>query len=155
MTTCCVRVGNMMGRSVVATLATVLALVGLAGCGDSDDAATSASEPVELADQSFVSGNVVGHDLVEGSQITLSFEDDRLAVNAGCNNISGGYTHDDGALAWDGPALSTKMACDPALMDQDQWLNSLLEDGVETSSDGADLVLSSGDVTMEFSRVDQ
>ena len=129
----------------------LFALCFLAGCGGSDDSASSASEPVDVANQTFVSDSVSGHDLVEGSQVQLVFEDDRLAVNGGCNTMSAAYTY-DGRLVWDGPAISTQMACDQALMDQDQWLNSVFEAGVETSSDGADLVLTSGDVTMEFSK---
>lgn len=145
----------MLNRSAVAFLVGVLSLFALSGCSDPDESASSAKEPVELAGQTFTSDTVTGHDLVEGSQIQLSFQDDRLAVNAGCNNMSGAYTYADGNLAWDGPAISTKMACDQGLMDQDQWLNTLFEDGVETSSEGADLVLTSGDVTMEFSKVDE
>ena len=149
----------MTRRSPVLFLVGALASFVLAACGNSDDAASSASEPVELEGQTFASDSVTGHELVEGSQVRLVFEDDRLAVNGGCNNMSGAYTYEAGTLAWDGPAISTKMACDQALMDQDLWLNSLFEEGVETSSggadSGADLVLTSGDVTMEFSKVDE
>ena len=137
----------------------VLAGFVLVGCGS--DGATSgsdsaaASEPVVLADQTFVSDSVTGHDLVEGSQIRLSFEDDRLTVNAGCNTMSAAYTYEGTTLKWDGPAASTQMACDQALMDQDQWLTTVFETGVETSSGTADLVLEAGDVTMEFSKADE
>ena len=40
------------------------------------------------------------------------------------------------------------MACDPALMEQDQWLSELFTEGVEVSGSGSDVVMTQGDVSI-------
>lgn len=132
----------------------------LSGCGadaptTAEDSGAEEAAPVVLTDRSFVSTAVAGDGLVAGSEITFTFEGDRLAVRGGCNTMAGVYTHDGETLAWDGPAISTKMACEPALMTQDETLNALLDEGVTTTTaDGADLVLTSGDVSISLSEAE-
>lgn len=63
--------------------------------------------------------------LVEGSRVTLAFEQGRVRASAGCNTMSGPYTLDGDTLVAEQLAM-TEMGCSPELMDQDTWLAGLL-----------------------------
>jgi heat shock protein HslJ len=114
----------------------VIALLGagvtLAGCG---------SETVDLEGKSFTSTEVRGHDLVEGSTITLTFEDGRVSAQGGCNTINGEATWEGDTLEVAEPMASTMMACDQPLMDQDQWLSTFLTSSPALEVDGDTLTL--------------
>ena len=128
------------------TLLTVSALV-LAACGSDDDSSSSGSAPTadDLAGSTFESTEVSGHDLVEGSTVTLAFDTDRLSASAGCNTMNGGYTIDDDTLEVSALAM-TMMACQDELMEQDTWLSEFLTGGPTIGLDGETLTLS-GDAT--------
>lgn len=64
-------------------------------------------------------------ELVEGTQLTLSFTDDQITASAGCNLFSGTGGIVDGQLVIEDLA-GTEMGCDPALMEQEQWWAALL-----------------------------
>ena len=147
---------------VVATAELALVAALLAACGDDgdsdsgDDPSPSAdAAQVELTGHTFVADEVTGHELVEGSNLRVGFEDDGLSVSAGCNTLFGPYVEEDGVVRWEGEPAGTLMACEPALSEQDAWLTTLFTDGMTIEdSDDADLVLTSGDVRMELSRTD-
>ncbi|MFS0699012.1 META domain-containing protein [Cellulomonas sp. 179-A 4D5 NHS] len=123
-------------RRLIGTAALPLVVVLLAACA----AASGSTGEDELVGRSFESTDVEGHTLVEGTVITLIVSSDGVSVNAGCNTLFGDATWDDGVLRV--PQLaSTMMACDPALMDQDQWLGALLEGPVPYELDGDTLTL--------------
>ncbi len=140
--------------------ASLLFLLGAtAACGEDWDAAPVAkgddtgtpSEPSvtpAVLEGDFTSTEVTGHDLVEGSEIGLSFSPDDLAYRAGCNQMGGKYLIVGTELRLDGPGRSTMMGCDDDLQAQDQWLTELLTEGVEFELSGAELTLVSGDVTI-------
>ena len=144
--------------AAVAVMAMVL--VGAAGCGSddssgaADDSSASASGSAVTTDDlegtTYVSTTVTGHDLVEGSTISLSFEGPRMQLSAGCNIISAAYDVTDGTLAWTGDPAATMMACPDDLMAQDQWLIELFQDGVTATSDGSTLTLANDEVTIEL-----
>lgn len=70
---------------------------------------------------------VAGAPLVADSRITLSLYGDGKAVGrAGCNNYSGSYTRTSDALSF-GPMITTKMACAPEVMSQEQAYFEILE----------------------------
>ncbi len=131
-----------------------LAVLGLvaAACGDDKDAVAPATEaptptgaPIPTLDgRTFLSTEVTGYDLVEGSVIRLAFEDGSLSANAGCNQIFGGYQLDGNVLVA-GTLGQTQMACDEALMDQDMWLSELLSGSPTLALAGDELVLTSAD----------
>lgn len=110
-----------MSRSVLFPLVAAAALV-LAACGS--DSSSSADSP-ELDGRSFVATSIEGQELVEGTDIRISFADGALTANAGCNTLGGDYTLDGNTLNV-GPMFGTEMACEPALMDQDVWLTEFL-----------------------------
>lgn len=142
----------MIPRTALALL-TISALA-LAACGsDSDSPSGSAPTADELAGQTFASTSVEGYDLVEGSTIELGFETDALGARAGCNSLSGGYTITDGTLEV-GAMASTMMACDDALMAQDQWLSEFLTSGPEITLDGGTLTLAGSESTIALAAVE-
>jgi heat shock protein HslJ len=143
-------------RTMVALAGAVL----LAACG-SDDAGGAADpsgrEPLRgdmalLEAASFVSTSVEGRDLVDDTEVRLSFDQDTLAVSGGCNTAFGASTLADGVLSWEGGPATTMMACADDVAAQDQWISDLLEAGVTATTDGADLHLASGDVRLVLER---
>lgn len=114
----------------------VVAAVVLAACGD--DAPSVA--PEDLDGTSYVVNSIEDETIVDGSEIVISFEDGMILVEAGCNSQRGGYAIEDGTLVVD--ALSaTMMACDDALMNQDQLMAEIVSAGPTIELDGSELVL--------------
>lgn len=106
--------------------------------------------PADLEGRTFVSTEVVGYELVEGSQITLRFEGDRLGADAGCNQLATTWSLETVTLVV-GEVASTMMACEPAeLMDQDTWLSSFLisEPVVDLAGDGLTLTAGQSVITL-------
>jgi len=99
------------------------------------------SEGADLAGRTFTSTEVRGHDLVEGSTITLTFEEGRISANGGCNTLNGSATWDGDTLEVAEPLASTMMACDEALMAQDQWLTGYLTSSPALAVDGDTMTL--------------
>jgi heat shock protein HslJ len=58
--------------------------------------------------------------------LTLSFEGDNAGVSGGCNQMGGGYTLDAQSQLAIGDMRSTMKACEPALMQADQAIRTLL-----------------------------
>ncbi|WP_144065202.1 META domain-containing protein [Lentzea albidocapillata] len=80
--------------------------------------------------------------LVAGTKVELRFTaDGRLLANAGCNQMQGPVTLDDGKLTVT-DLSTTDMAC-PAqgLQEQDEWLSKLLNGKPSWRLDGPNLVL--------------
>ncbi len=83
--------------------------------------------------------------LVEGTTITLAFDEESLGGTAGCNLYFGGYTLDENRIAIDGIG-STLMYCEePGVMEQEQLYLSLLGDAATVRIDGDTLTLSDAD----------
>jgi heat shock protein HslJ len=101
----------------------------------------------ELDGHTFVATSVDGRELVAASELTLAFEDGRISAMAGCNTMNGSYTIDDGALEV-GALAQTAMACEDALMDQDQWLASFLESSPTVALADSVLTLTGDDATI-------
>ena len=130
-------------------LALAASAVLLTSCGSSDSGPTgregSPPSASDLDGNSYTSVEVTGHKLVDESEITLTFKDDNLGVNGGCNTMTAGYEVTDGTVKWTGPAASTMMACSDELTAQDAWLTSLFTDGVDATLENSTLVLSGPD----------
>ncbi len=122
---------------------------GAAGTGSgSSGPTTSAAASTGLGGRTFLSEHVVGHTLVAGSRISLSFEQPgQLHAQAGCNSMSGAVDTADGRLTTSGLA-STEMGCDAALMQQDTWFADLLAAGPAWNVDGDTLTMTSGDTVV-------
>lgn len=123
----------------------------MSGPGATSPGAGVASE--QLDGRTFTSTEVTGRELVEGTTVTLTFEDGRLGANAGCNTSSSAYRIEDGVLRLDGEGMTTLMGCPPELESQDQWLAAFLRDGREVALRAEVLTLTSaggGDVSMDL-----
>jgi heat shock protein HslJ len=126
-----------------------------AGCGDDDDgdgddaeaAAGGGVTAEDLDGRSFTSTELSGRELVDGSEIVLTFEDGNISAVAGCNSMSGGYSIDEDELEV-GELAQTMMACDEELMAQDDWLAAFLADGPTIQLEGDVLTLSDDGTTL-------
>jgi heat shock protein HslJ len=128
-----------------------LVVIGAAACGDDDDSTDAAEVTAEqLNDRTFVSTDVTGQTLVEGTVVTLVFEGGNVGATAGCNTMSGSYTVEDGVLQV-GELAQTLMACTDELQPQDEWVAALLTSGPAIALAGDTLTLTGEDVTLTMS----
>ena len=68
------------------------------------------------------------HFPVEGSNITIAFEDGQVSGSAGCNSYGGEYQVNEKKIEF-GMLASTLMACvDPAMMEQETMFLQMLGD---------------------------
>jgi heat shock protein HslJ len=91
------------------------------------DATTTTLElAAAIRDRTFLSTAVEGFQLVDGTQIVLTFDGDRIGASGGCNQLASTWSVDGDVLVVADMAM-TEMACEPsALMDQDTWLAAVL-----------------------------
>lgn len=104
----------------VFAIVAVLAFAGLFACAPSKPQASpeAAAAPL-LTGGEWVVEDIGGKGIIDASRVTLNFgEDGRLAGRASCNRYNAGYTLEDG-LRLVGAVAATRMACAPALMDQE------------------------------------
>ncbi|WP_392543875.1 META domain-containing protein [Oryzobacter telluris] len=108
--------------AVVAVVAVgvVIASTVLGGRSDNANGSVPVEDVAELAG-SWRVVNSVGAPAAVVGEVRLRFEDDRLAVETGCNVGSGTVEVDDSHLVV-GPLMSTMMGCEPPLMEQETWL---------------------------------
>lgn len=162
-------------------LASAVLVLGIAGCSsDSADtestaaatapaatasAATTvaAAAPGGITDpvidsRSFTSTSIteagVERALAGPEPVTLAVVDGGISVQAGCNTLFGGASIDAGVLTIDGVLASTMMACEPELMDQDQWLAQFLSSSPTVTVTDTELTLTSGDTVMTLTPVE-
>lgn len=147
----------MTPRTVVALLA--LAGLTIAACGSDDPGTTpdpvdasAAPTAEDLDGRTFVSTEVTGHDLVEGTKINITFLADSMSVNGGCNGMNGGFQIDEDVLTA-GPFAATMMACDQPLMDQDTWLSDFLTALPTITLAGQTLTLTGQDTTITLNEL--
>lgn len=104
-----------------------------------------AGDPMELLEGAEWQVDAIGGaGLVEGSKVTLAFEEGRVAGTAGCNRYFAAVTLGGEGLSF-GPAGSTMMACpDPLMQQERKFLDALARvDGFDIDAAGT-LVLTAG-----------
>ncbi len=74
------------------------------------------------------------------AMLRLSTEDSRAAGSSGCNQMGGGYTLNGESLRFS-QMISTKMACEPRLMDQESRIHAALEATRRWAISGDTLIL--------------
>jgi len=158
----------MTPRTAIALLA--LAGMGFAACGSDDPGTTpdpvdgtaagsgdgGSDGPVtaaDLAGMGFASSTVTGYDLVEGSEITMNFLDDRVSVRAGCNIMNGSFEIADGAFTAS-QLTSTETACEQPLMDQDMRVSEFLSSSPAIALAGSTLTLTGDDATITLDEIE-
>ena len=83
---------------------------------------------------------------VAGTEVTATFAGDgTLSGNGGCNTYNTGYTVDGDALVVDGAIATTKMACEPDVMDQEVAYLAALAETATFGIEGSTLPLSDAD----------
>jgi heat shock protein HslJ len=89
----------------------------LAACGDTDDPAPADPGQLDLVGRTFVGDQVTVDDepepLVMNTSIRLTFSDGSIGASAGCNQMGGDATWDDGVLKVQNMS-TTEMAADAA-----------------------------------------
>jgi heat shock protein HslJ len=142
-------------------LLSLVLVVALAACGGDDDdtvdAGTGEPAPAEAPRGDYLSTSVEGHDLVDGTDLALTLDEEELSGMAGCNGFGGPYHLEDfdgttGVVVIDSDGMSmTEMACDPPRMDQDTWMTGLLmARPTLTVIDADTFTLSDGTATITF-----
>ena len=148
------REGQNVGMIRLRTLlvgAVVAGALASSACGDDGAGSTADVSSADLDGRVFVATEFTGHEIVDGSEIMISFEGERLSIRAGCNTQNGEYTLSDGTIS--APMLmSTMMACQPELMDQDAAVATLFAGTPAVALDGDTLTIdggSDGTLTLE------
>ena len=134
----------------------VVGMLLLAACGsDGGGTATPASAGAltDAIGRTYVSTGVAvdgkPHALVAGSQVRLTLQDDSVNADAGCNLMSGAFRLRGDRLEVDALA-GTEMGCEPALMQQDQWLVGLLTSSPAIAASGDRLTLTAGQTVLSM-----
>jgi heat shock protein HslJ len=129
----------------------------LASCGNS----TSGTNDVVFAD--LVSLSFSSTDTREGGEqrplasetpITLTFTEDGISVNAGCNTLFGEATINDGRLTASSTLASTMMMCEEPLMQQDEWLTTFFNASPQITSSDNTITLTTDDSSIAFTVVE-
>jgi heat shock protein HslJ len=97
-----------------------------------------------LMDRTFLSVAVTeggaARPLAAGTRIQLSFQENELSANAGCNAMGGTYHMEGSRLVFESGSM-TAMACDADRDKQDQWLAAFLESKPTLTLAGNDLTM--------------
>jgi heat shock protein HslJ len=141
-------------RTKTTTTLLLIALVLVAGaCGRERLPQAGAADPSggEPWGRTFLSTSVTENGrpkpLVAGTRITLNFFSDghRLGAQAGCNQMGGPASFEDGRLVVKDMS-TTEMGCDPPRHAQDEWLARFLTSQPNWVRSGSTLTLDNGTV---------
>jgi heat shock protein HslJ len=127
------------GRLATAALALLLA-----GCAGGSE--RKAGAPEAIVGPVWVAEDIAGAPVSGDARITLQLgADGRVSGRGGCNGYGGSYTLAGDALTF-GPLAATKMACAPALMDQEQrYFDTLAKVTHYAVADDGALLLETGE----------
>jgi heat shock protein HslJ len=134
------------------TLGGILSLCAVAVIGVTGCSSDSQSTP-ELAGRTFTSQEIVVDNVpspaADNGTIALTFTDDGISVNAGCNTLFANATWADGVISIESDTMaSTMMACPEALMSQDQLLSTFFTSDPQWSLEGNQLTVSTPTATL-------
>lgn len=97
--------------------------------------------------------DIAGGGMIDASRVSLAFTSGRVSGRGGCNRYTGSFTLTGEGLGF-GPAAATRMACAPALMDQESRFFGLLPQvaGFDIDETGALLLLGADGLPMITAR---
>ena len=75
---------------------------------------------------------------------TITFDAERMSGSVGCNSFGGDYKVSGGSITF-GPVMSTMMACDENVMQQEAAVLGVLVETVNFKMDGNTLTITSAD----------
>jgi heat shock protein HslJ len=133
---------------VVGGVVALVALGALAATLAGGDDTANGSVPVEGLDQltgSWLAVNDASAPAIVIGTVRLEFsEDGRVTAQTGCNGVRGQGSVQDSTLVA-GPLTSTRMACEPALMEQERWVTEMLSSHPRLELSGPYLALHWGE----------
>jgi heat shock protein HslJ len=133
---------------VVGGVVALVALGALAATLAGGDDTANGSVPVEGLDQltgSWLAVNDASAPTIVIGTVRLEFSaDGRVTAQTGCNGVSGQVSVQDSTLVA-GPLTSTRMACEPALMEQERWVTEMLSSHPRLELSGPYLALHWGE----------
>jgi len=90
--------------------------------------------------------------VLPNTEITIEFvsADGSVRGSAGCNSYGGGYDVDQDKLTLPGPLMSTEMACDEPIMNQETEYLEALRAAVNYKIEGNQLQITSSDKVLNF-----
>lgn len=139
-------------RSVI--VAAVVAIAALLVGGLATAAPPKPPKPVktDLSSRTFISETVSGSNpLPGGGPITMSFgPTNSVSINAGCNRMRSTVSLAKGRFTVKQPMASTMKLCPGLALGADQWMVWFLKQNPVWRLDGANLVLSTGDVRVRL-----
>lgn len=105
----------------------------------------SAQSAPDLAGMNWTLVSIDGQAVMDGTAVTLSFDEDgRAGGSAGCNTYGGEYTLDGNSLTFGG-LFSTMMACEDAIMQQESAYLAALESATSVEWVDGQLVIVYGE----------
>ncbi len=113
------RIQPLLGAAVAAMLAVA--------CGSKNEAEVEPTMSELLTGSNWLAEDIAGRGVMDKLQSTLMFQaDDRVSGTGGCNRFFGevSIVADDITI---GPLGGTRMACEPAIMEQEQRFLETLE----------------------------
>lgn len=125
---------------VILSIAAATIIAFMAACNP-----TTTPSAEQLIGPEWVVEDIDNKGIIDSSRITLNFDTEgRVAGRSGCNQYTGSYSLGEGLSI--GQIAQTKMACPPALMDQEQKFTLLLNaiDSFTLDNKGA-LILETAD----------
>jgi len=139
----------MMARTGMMAPLALAAMFTLGACATSAPEEPAMTKPAPAASPlmggEWTVTSINGQPVIEGSKVTMQFEDGRVFGAASCNRFMGGYTPGDGLTIELSQMASTMMACPDALMNQESLFLKTLGDVTSYSIDGATAKLNTGD----------
>jgi heat shock protein HslJ len=129
----------------------------LAACGGSD--ANDGDVSLEQLSGARYSSTAISEagvprPLASDAPITLTFTEDGISANAGCNTLFGAVSITNNTLIVNQALASSMMMCEEALMDQDEWLTSVLTGSPQVFLNDAGLTLETPETTITFQPVE-
>jgi heat shock protein HslJ len=125
----------------------------LVACGDSsstDDVVTFDDVVALTFTSTSVQEDGAQKPLASEAPITLSFTEDGISLNAGCNTLFGEATIESGRLTLVSALASSLMMCDDTLMRQDEWLTAFISASPQITKADDTITLTSDDSTIQF-----
>lgn len=132
-----------MRRPIVIGIALAATALALTACGGGGSSA--GGDPQSLIDTAYTVTTITvdGTDREVLGPVEIAFTSDSISVATPCNGMSGPVTYSETTLTV-GPLAQTMMACEPALMEQDQVIAEALAATPTWSLAGEKLTLTGG-----------
>lgn len=125
----------------------LLALLAVSACSSGESDSPSSPPDQTLMGRTFLSTGVEGTPIPGGGPLRLTFKDNRVTADAGCNTHSGTVAAEDRKLVVSSLA-STLMACGGDRQGADEWLSGFLNSQPGWQLDGPKLTLKSDNLTV-------